>query len=169
MRGKAILTGLSCPGDKRVVTCKVKVITRENLAKIKDLKPGECLVTDDIKPEDHVDQDMERAAGIIQNVGGKGCHTNMFAYAHNIPALSDTYGQSGANATDVLKDGQMIELESFTQTVEVNKPATAEQPARVLRRNVGTVYESGGDQPVKGGLGQPTLADIMKKWGVQGR
>lgn len=162
MKGKEILKGLSCPGDKRVATCKVNIVPRSNLEKIKTLKKGECLVTDDIKPEDKVDTYMAIAAGIIQNVGGKGCHTNVFAYAKNIPAISDTYGQSGQNATEVLKDGQEIVLESYTETIEVEKP-----DGRVLRRNIGTVYEHIPEQPVPGGLGKPTLADIMKKWGVQ--
>jgi phosphoenolpyruvate synthase/pyruvate phosphate dikinase len=161
-KGKPILKGLSCPGDKRVATCKVRVVLRENLDQIKNLQKGECLVTDEIKPEDHVDEYMEKAAGIIQNVGGKGCHTNMFAFAHNIPAIADTYGQSGEGGTEILKNGQEIVLESFTATEEVTK---ADGSTR--RKNIGTVYENMPDQGVPGGLGSPTLADIMKKWGVK--
>lgn len=175
MRGKAILTGLSQsmpePPIAKVATCKVKIVTRDNLAKIKTVQKGECLVLEDLKPSDYVDgvkadTYIKNSSGVISNVGGKGCHANVTAVGYGIPAISDTYGQSGINASEFLKEGQVIELENFTKAIEIRKAPDEKFPeGRVFSKLVGTVYESSG--PVQGGgLGAPNLADIMKRWGV---
>lgn len=167
MKGKPILKGLSCPGEARVATCKVRVVPRDQIHKLKELKQGECLITDDFKPEDAPPGSLEekyliQASGFISNVGPRSSHLNMIAFKLKIPAIANTYGQSGENATEVLRDGQEIVLESYTETVEVPKP-----DGRILRKDLGTVYESEPGNGIEGGLGKPSLADIMAKWGVQ--
>lgn len=116
MKGKMILRGVS--GSPGIVVAKVRVVDR-NKEKMQQVEPGEVLVGEKFYPED--DQYLEKAAALIQDVGGPASHGNVFAKSKGIPAVSSTLSY-GEEATSVLKDGQLVVVDGLAGIDEKGKP-----------------------------------------------
>ncbi len=91
-------------GNRGKVTGKVKIILADALQHA-TIEPGDILVCDMTTPN-YVPL-MKSAAGIITNRGGILTHAAIVGRELGIPCLVSTQ-----NATDVLEDGQMIELDA---------------------------------------------------------
>lgn len=100
-KGKKLVEGLAI--GEAIVAAKAQVI--KNVSEIDKFEPGSILVTETTSP-DWVPI-MKRAAGIITDFGGRTSHAAIVSRELGIPAVVGT-----ANATKVLKSGQMITLSS---------------------------------------------------------
>jgi phosphoenolpyruvate synthase/pyruvate phosphate dikinase len=175
MKGKELIKGYS--GNKGTVICKLRVIqddpeaTDPTPAHLKATKKGECIVA--VKTVPAQEPYLELAAAIIQNSGGKLSHGNIFATTRGKPSIYNTQGvvqKDGSTtqlATDVLKDGQLVIFEGFTESVE-----EPQSDGTVKRRNYGAIYEyipESTPTPVQTAGGKPSLADLMAKYGVTKR
>jgi pyruvate,water dikinase len=93
-----------------IVTGKVKVLT--NALEINKLKSGEILVTD------HTDPGWTPAfviaGGVITNTGGMLSHASIVAREYGLPAIVNTM-----HATEVLKDGQIVEMNGETGIIKI--------------------------------------------------
>ncbi len=94
---KVLVTGIAV-GDK-VATGNVKLMY--SLEDAKDFKPGDVLVTDMTDPD--WEPIMKKAAAIVTNRGGRTCHAAIVARELGVPAVV-----GAGNATEVLKDGQLV-------------------------------------------------------------
>ncbi len=97
-RTKKVLVQGIAVGDK-VATGNVKLMY--SLEDAKDFKPGDVLVTDMTDPD--WEPIMKQAAAIVTNRGGRTCHAAIVARELGVPAVVGT-----GNATEVLKDGQLV-------------------------------------------------------------
>ncbi|VAW79771.1 Phosphoenolpyruvate synthase [hydrothermal vent metagenome] len=73
----------------------------DDVKHLSDFQPGEVLVADTTTPD--WEPVMKTAAAIVTNRGGRTCHAAIVSRELGIPAIVGT-----DNATDVLKNGQMI-------------------------------------------------------------
>lgn len=96
-RSTALASGRSV-GEK-IATGRVRVITSAQF--ISEFKEGEVLVTDKTDPD--WQPIMKKAAAIVTNRGGRTCHAAIVSRELGLPAIVGT-----GNATDVLKDGQLV-------------------------------------------------------------
>ncbi len=94
---KVLVQGIAV-GDK-VATGNVKLMY--SLEDAKNFKPGDVLVTDMTDPD--WEPIMKQAAAIVTNRGGRTCHAAIVARELGVPAVVGT-----GNATEVLKDGQLV-------------------------------------------------------------
>ncbi|WP_200673538.1 phosphoenolpyruvate synthase [Persephonella atlantica] len=94
---KVLVQGIAV-GDK-VATGNVKLMY--SLEDAKDFKPGDVLVTDMTDPD--WEPIMKQASAIVTNRGGRTCHAAIVARELGVPAVVGT-----GNATEVLKDGQLV-------------------------------------------------------------
>lgn len=93
-----------------IVKGKVKiVITPDDMDKFNE---GEILVTAMTRPE--LIPAMEKAIGFITNEGGMTCHAAIVSREFNVPCIVGTI-----NATEVLKDGDTVELDAFNGIVKI--------------------------------------------------
>ncbi len=98
VRSKKVLVKGIAVGDK-VATGDVKLMY--SLEDAKDFKPGDVLVTDMTDPD--WEPIMKQASAIVTNRGGRTCHAAIVARELGVPAVVGT-----GNATEVLKDGQLV-------------------------------------------------------------
>jgi len=109
-------------GDKTVIqgqtACQGYVRgTARIILTIKDfrkLKAGEILVTGMTRPE--FVPVMKRSAGIVTNEGGITCHAAIVSRELGIPCIIGT-----KNATNIIKDGALIEVRANHGTVRILK------------------------------------------------
>ena len=107
--------------NKGKVIAKVRVILPEmdqdynlfikKLSLIK-MEPGEILVTETTSP-DFVPL-MKIASGVIANQGGLNSHAAIFSRELGIPCVVGTY-----HATDILKTGDLVELDATSGIVRI--------------------------------------------------
>ncbi|WP_457625819.1 phosphoenolpyruvate synthase [Persephonella sp.] len=97
-RSKKVLVKGIAVGDK-VATGDVKLMY--SLEDAKDFKAGDVLVTDMTDPD--WEPIMKKASAIVTNRGGRTCHAAIVARELGVPAVVGT-----GNATEVLKDGQLV-------------------------------------------------------------
>ncbi|MFZ5755739.1 MAG: phosphoenolpyruvate synthase [Pseudomonadota bacterium] len=84
---------------QKVGSGPVRIIT--NIKEMERVQPGDVLVTDMTDPD--WEPVMKRAAAIVTNRGGRTCHAAIIARELGVPAIVGC-----GNATDVLKDGQLV-------------------------------------------------------------
>jgi len=96
-KGKILVTG-GAVGDKIGIG---KAIVIKNVKQIKDVKPGQVLVTDMTDP-DWVPV-MKKAAAIVTNRGGRSCHAAIVSRELGIPCVVGTH-----NATLVIKNKRLV-------------------------------------------------------------
>lgn len=96
--GATVLCEGRSVGD-RVGAGVVRVVN--DLAQMKNVQTGDILVSDMTDPD--WEPVMKRAAAIVTNRGGRTCHAAIIARELGVPAIV-----GAGNATDVLKDGQMV-------------------------------------------------------------
>jgi len=89
-------------GDK-IATGKVNILYSldKRVAEGSEFMPGDVLVTDMTDPD--WEPIMKKAAAIITNKGGRTCHAAIIAREMGVPAIVGC-----GNATDILKDGQIV-------------------------------------------------------------
>ncbi len=108
--GKVILMGLAAsPG---IASGPVNVI--HSASSINMVKQGDVLVTETTTP-DFVPA-MKRAVAIITNHGGRTCHAAIVSRELGIPCVVGTN-----NATDILKNGQIVTIDGSRGTVYEGK------------------------------------------------
>ncbi|WP_022949066.1 phosphoenolpyruvate synthase [Methylohalobius crimeensis] len=95
--GKVLLEGRAV-GNK-IAAGKAQVIS--DVRRLSEFRPGEVLVADITTPD--WEPVMKTAAAIVTNRGGRTCHAAIVARELGIPAVV-----GGGEATEVLKDGQMV-------------------------------------------------------------
>jgi len=83
----------------RIGAGKVRII--DEVKHLSDFQPGEVLVANTTTPD--WEPVMKTAAAIVTNRGGRTCHAAIVSRELGIPAIVGT-----DNATDVLKNGQLI-------------------------------------------------------------
>jgi pyruvate,water dikinase len=99
LRGKAEVV---CEGraiGQKIGSGPVRIIT--SIKEMDRVQPGDVLVTDMTDPD--WEPVMKRASAIITNRGGRTCHAAIIARELGVPAIVGC-----GNATDVLKDGQLV-------------------------------------------------------------
>ncbi len=94
---KILIQGIAV-GDK-VATGNIKLMY--SLEDAKEFKPGDVLVTDMTDPD--WEPIMKQASAIVTNRGGRTCHAAIVARELGVPAVV-----GAGNATEVLKDGQLV-------------------------------------------------------------
>jgi len=154
--GEELVKGLgAAPG---AATGPVRVIgAREDAAKLGE---GEILVTHMTAP-DWVPL-MRRAAAIVTDSGGMTCHAAIVSRELGIPCLVGT-----ANATEVLRDGQLVTVDAGRGivTAGASKPPSAEAPA--------AAPAGGSDPPVTAtkllvNLSEPSQLERVRDLDVDG-
>jgi pyruvate, water dikinase len=96
-KGSVLVRGRSV-GEK-IAHGAVRVVkSAHNLNEVKD---GDVLVTDKTDPD--WEPTMKKAAAIVTNRGGRTCHAAIVSRELGLPAIVGT-----ENATEVLKDGQLV-------------------------------------------------------------
>lgn len=112
LKNKKGITGLAV--SKGLVIGKVRVIG--GLAQLKDCKKDDILVTAQTRPQYNTFIKLVRA--IVTDEGGYLCHASMLAREFNIPCIVGT-----KNATQVLKDGDEVEVDADKGVVKILKRA----------------------------------------------
>ena len=97
---------------KGVYNGKVKLIA--DLNNLKDVNPGDVLVTHMTRPQ--FNKQIKGAGAIVTNEGGVLCHAAMLAREFNIPCVVGT-----KIATKVLKDGDLVEVDADKGIVKIIK------------------------------------------------
>ena len=97
--GKVLLTGRSV--GSKISLGPVRVV--KHIQQLRDFTSGDILVTDKTDPD--WEPVMKKASGIITNRGGRTCHAAIVSRELGVPAIVGT-----GNATEVLRDGQMVTL-----------------------------------------------------------
>lgn len=98
---KLLVKGIAV-GDK-IATGKVNILYSldKRVAEGSEFMAGDVLVTDMTDPD--WEPIMKKAAAIITNKGGRTCHAAIIAREMGVPAIVGC-----GNATDILKDGQIV-------------------------------------------------------------
>ncbi len=99
LRGKAEVV---CEGraiGQKIGSGPVRII--HSIKEMERVQPGDVLVTDMTDPD--WEPVMKRASAIVTNRGGRTCHAAIIARELGVPAIVGC-----GNATEVLKDGQMV-------------------------------------------------------------
>ncbi|MBN1778870.1 MAG: hypothetical protein JW816_01460 [Candidatus Buchananbacteria bacterium] len=94
------------------VTAKARVVTRKS--DFSDFKKGEVLIAHMTTPE-YVPL-MKKASAVVTDEGGIGCHAAIISRELKKPCIIGT-----KNATDLIKNGDLIKVDATTGTVEVVK------------------------------------------------
>lgn len=97
---KSIKGNIACRGQAKGRA--VVVLTKNDYKKI---KKGNILVTSMTKPS--IVPHLKRVSGIITNDGGALCHASIISREMNIPCIVGT-----VYATDILKDGDLVEVDA---------------------------------------------------------
>jgi len=100
------------PAYKGVVRGRVKKI--RSFADMKDFAPGDVLVTEMTNP-DYVPI-MKKAAAVVTDEGGTTCHAAIASRELKVPCVVGT-----KIATQVLKDGDMVEVDADKGIVKILK------------------------------------------------
>ena len=121
VKGTILLSGLAAsPG---VASGPVKIVLKmEDLSKIKD---GDVLVTKMTNPDMVVT--MQRAVAVITDEGGATAHAAIVSREMGIPAVVGT-----DNATQILKDGQIVTIDGTNGKVFEGKTENSEGKKEVL-------------------------------------
>ncbi len=96
--------------NQGIVTGKVKILFDYNDTKKVD--NGDIIVASMTTPD--LVSAMEKASGFITDEGGITCHAAILSREFNVPCIVGTI-----NATKVLKDGQMVELNAFDGIITI--------------------------------------------------
>ncbi len=88
---------------------KVKLII--DLSRLKECRKGDILVTPQTRPQ--YNSFIKNVAAIVTDEGGMLCHASMLAREFKIPCIVGT-----KNATKVLKDGDLVEVDADKGTVK---------------------------------------------------
>jgi len=113
------LKGVSA--NKGLVRGRVKIILSgyDNFDRLKhviaEMQPGDILVAETTSPELMVA--CRKAGGIVTNQGGLMSHAAIVSREMNIPCIVGT-----GNATEILKDGNMIELDGHNGIITLINP-----------------------------------------------
>lgn len=97
-------------GNKGICRGKVKII--KNTSDYLKIEPGDILVLEQGKAE--IIQYINIIAGIITDHGGLTSHAALLAREHDIPCILGTQ-----NATSILSNGQMVELNANLGTITI--------------------------------------------------
>ncbi len=107
--GRVAMTG-HARGKVRVIRHDRRDISR----RIALFRPGEILVTEMTRPDTVLA--CRKAAAIVTDEGGLACHAAIISRELGIPCVVGT-----GNATQVLKDGDRVEVDAENGTVRVTK------------------------------------------------
>jgi pyruvate, water dikinase len=106
IKGDVILTGQGAsPG---IASGKVRII--HDIKELNKVQKGDILVTEMTNPDMVVS--MQKSSAIVTNEGGLTCHASIVSREMGIPAVVGT-----GNATEVLKDGEIISVDGFSGKV----------------------------------------------------
>ena len=142
-KGKVLLTGRSV--GSKISLGPVRVV--KHIQQLRDFTSGDILVTDKTDPD--WEPVMKKASGIITNRGGRTCHAAIVSRELGVPAIVGT-----GNATEVLRDGQMVTLscaegdtgfvyeEALPFTVQRVELSDLTRPRTKIMMNVGNPEEA---------------------------
>ena len=157
LSNKIIVKGL--PASPGAAYGRVHIIySPENIS---DFKKGEILVTDMTSPD--WGPAMQKAAAIITNSGGLTCHAAIVSREMQIPCLVGTKSL-GISASDVLKDGQLITVDSKNGVVYNGKVDSILNESSDNKKYNDSSYASQNafiptGTPIMMNLGNPSLAE----------
>ncbi len=100
-------------GKTNLISGKVKIISNP-FTESKKIKKGDILVAGMTSPEYIIV--MRKAAAVITDHGGITAHAAIVSRELNIPCIVNT-----KIATQVLKDGQLVEVDTNTGIVKIIK------------------------------------------------
>ena len=120
IEGKLILKGLAA--SQGTATGIVKII--HSLDELSKIKKGDVLVTKMTNPDMVVT--MQKATAIITDEGGLTCHAAIISREIGVPSIVGT-----RNATQILKDGQIITVDGTHGKVYLGKQAIETKPAEI--------------------------------------
>ena len=100
------------PANRGKVIGKVKILL--DYKDIFKVEKGDIIVATMTTP-DYVSA-MEKSAGFITDEGGITCHAAIISREFNVPCIVGTN-----NATQKLKNGQLVELDAFTGIIKILK------------------------------------------------
>jgi len=100
--------------SKGIVRGPVKIIIDMEGPEVKNFKEGDILVTSMTRPE--FIPLIKKAGAIITNEGGITCHAAIISRELGIPCIIST-----KNATQVLKDGDLVEVDADNGIVKIIK------------------------------------------------
>ena len=100
------------PASLGKATGKVKVLLSSELDRISEVQEGEVLVSDTTNPD--MTPIMKRVSAIVTDLGGVTSHAAIVTRELKIPCIVGT-----RNATQILKDGMMVEVDAFNGTVKI--------------------------------------------------
>lgn len=103
-----IITGT--PANKGKITGKVKILLEYE--DIFNVEKGDIIVATMTTP-DYVSA-MEKAVGFVTDEGGITCHAAILSREFNVPCIVGTN-----NATQKLKNGQLIELDAYNGVIRI--------------------------------------------------
>lgn len=109
LRGRVAMTG-SARGKVRLIRHDRRDISR----RIAAFRPGEILVTEMTRPDTVLA--CRKAAAIVTDEGGLACHAAIISRELGIPCVVGT-----GNATQVLKDGDLVEVDAENGIVKVRR------------------------------------------------
>ncbi|MHB1571609.1 MAG: phosphoenolpyruvate synthase [Solirubrobacteraceae bacterium] len=137
-RGELLVTGRAI--GERIASGRARLI--ENVAHLREFKPGEVLVADATTPD--WEPVMKLAAAIVTNRGGRTCHAAIVARELGLPAVV-----GAGNATAALANGDVITVScaegdtgrvyagELDFHVEHSEVADLERPATRIMINLG--------------------------------
>lgn len=118
-KGKELIKGI--PGAPGIAVVTVRVVDGEQV-KMAAVKKGEVLVGERFDPED--DEYIAKCSALVTDVGGKLSHAALAGKINGIPAVVGT-----VEATNVLKDGQVVVVDGTVGAVYEYIPDVAAAPA----------------------------------------
>lgn len=110
MKEDQVINGIIA--SKGLVSGKVRIITDPK--QVDEFLEGEVLVSEFTNPS-YV-KAMVKAVAIVTNFGGVNCHAAIIAREFGLPCIVGT-----KNATKILKDGDLIEVDANLGIVKILK------------------------------------------------
>ena len=98
--------------SKGIARGPVKIIIDMEGPEVKNFKEGDILVTSMTRPE--FIPLIKKAGAIITNEGGITCHAAIISRELGIPCIIST-----KNATQILKDGDLVEVDADQGVVKI--------------------------------------------------
>lgn len=100
------------PASLGKATGKVKILLSSELGRLNEVQEGDVLVSNTTNPD--MTPIMKKVCAIVTDLGGVTSHAAIVTRELSIPCIVGT-----RNATQVLKDGMMVEVDAFNGTVRI--------------------------------------------------
>jgi len=111
--GKGRIVGLAAsPGKVRGIVRIISPLSHRQSKDCENMKKGEILVTGQTRP--HLMVAVRKALAIVTDEGGMSSHSALVSREYKIPCIVGTH-----NATKMLSNGDLIEVDAYSGTVNI--------------------------------------------------